>query len=81
MFGDFGNVWYYIKMLKDGEINWVETLAQIAGDKGQTNLAAYIRTFGEGQIPQEVVTHDYSKLSTRTFNITTMPEATCDGCQ
>lgn len=69
-------------LTEEGKINWVETLAQIASDKGNTFLADHIRGFK----PMPIVTAqpDYSGLSdhfAKPFNITKMPEATCDGCQ
>lgn len=86
------------------DINWVETLAQIAEDKGWAALGAHIRTFNPDVFPPAVFHYtspevveeiaamvpipvDYSGLSdhfskpTKVFNITKMPEATCDGCQ
>lgn len=83
-------------MLKDGKINWVETLAQIADDKECSALGAYIRKFEEQPLPPPVyevpkvdtsakMPVDYSGLSSNfakpVYNITVMPEATCDGCQ
>lgn len=78
-------------MLKEnGDINWQETLAQIADDKGWSALGAHIRTFNPDVYPpavfhyttpeaaQEIVA---TPIEQKTFNITVMPEATCDGCQ
>lgn len=69
-------------LTEKGEINWVETLAQLAADKGNQYLAEYIRAFKP--IPAPVVTAqtsvDYTRLSS-SFNITKMPEASCDGCE
>lgn len=84
-------------MLTDkGDINWVATLASIARDKGMYELADYIGKFSETPkvlvhytseegvkdiVEAGVITPDYSKLNNKTFKITVMPEATCDGCQ
>lgn len=81
-------------MLTNGEINWQETLAQIAEEKGCTDLGRYIRIYAQPE-PEKVTTApqvdfpmpiDYSRLSDNfakpsNINITKMPEATCDGCQ
>lgn len=77
-------------MLTNGVINWKETLASIAKDKGQDSLSTYILGFVEDLKPvYEILStdapveiqHDYSGLNKKMFNITVMPEATCDGCQ
>lgn len=68
-------------LTEKGDINWVETLAQIASDKGNQYLADYIRGFKPAPAPVVTVPQpDYSRLSSN-FVITKMPEATCDGCQ
>ena len=76
-------------MFNNGIINWKETLAVIAEDKGNKPLAKHIRSFVEELHPvyeilssEELHVHpDYTNVNKKTFNITVMPEATCDGCQ
>lgn len=77
-------------MLTNGVINWKETLASIAKDKGQESLAKHILGFVENLKPvYEILSTDapvatptdYSGMNKKMFNITVMPEATCDGCQ
>lgn len=58
------------------ELNYQEVLASIASDKGLPELAKHIESFGftpETSTPVNAVSPKY--------NITKMPEATCDGCQ
>ncbi len=77
-------------MLQNGIINWKSTLASIATDKNQPELAKHILKYVENLRPEyeilstEAPVHvhpDYSGVDKKKFNITVMPEATCDGCQ
>ena len=51
-------------------MDYKELLASIARDKGDIVLSEYILAYK----PKEVITK-------QKYNITLMPEATCDGCQ
>lgn len=58
------------------ELNYQVVLASIARDKNLPELAKHIESFGfteETSAPVNDVSPKY--------NITKMPEATCDGCQ
>lgn len=72
-------------MLKEnGTINWVTTLASIARDKGEYLLADYIGKFGtqvDTVIHATPIEGVNEIVKAGKFNITVMPEATCDGCQ
>lgn len=50
-------------------LNYKNILAEIAEERGLTELAEHIKQF------------NVEKTQSKVFNITKMPEATCDGCQ
>lgn len=56
--------------------NYKRILSEIAIDKGLKELADFIQTF-EPKVPVEKGEH----FGPPVYNITKLPEATCDGCQ
>lgn len=61
---------------KNGDINWVETLAQIASEKGNQFLAEYIRGFEPIPHPSTVI-HYTTPEATQTISTMT-PANTVD---
>jgi hypothetical protein len=57
-------------------MDYKELLASIAKDKGDNDLYEYIMKYEK---PVDKI--DTYKAGAGKFNITKMPEATCDGCQ
>ena len=59
-------------------VNYRSILSDIAKDKGLDDLANYIKEYKESPKKNEVLSN---LVGAPVYNITTMPEATCDGCQ
>lgn len=57
------------------EEQYIKMLVSIAKDKGLLELASYIERYGK-DIEVKV-----DPIIKQKYNITQMPEATCDGCQ
>lgn len=53
-------------------LNYKNILAEIAEERGLTELAQYITNFSFDKVELKTIP--------TTFNITKMPEQTCDGC-
>jgi hypothetical protein len=71
-------------------MDYKELLASIARDKGDIDLSEYILKYEKVIVPRagDIITKTDSGIAgtvepktTTKYNITVMPEATCDGCQ
>ena len=62
------------------QLNYQSILASIARDKGLNDLAAHIESFSKESKVDAVLTESVG-VPIYKYNITKMPEATCDGCQ
>lgn len=58
---------------------YIPILSAIAKDKGLHDLSNYISLFKPAKIADPVYVS--SLTPTKKYNITVLPEATCEGCQ